>query len=109
MAKSSSSKNNKIQNYAAQWLHHTGLSNEDIAKELSLDIEKVNSMITSETSPEPSNTSKSRAKNLMITHTSGKKINSVAIMTQEASEVCDAARQSAPPAVNDRGIFRPKS
>jgi hypothetical protein len=46
----------------------------------------------------------------MITHTSSKKINSVAIMTKEASQIGDESKKAVPQTnIEDRkGIFRPK-
>lgn len=96
-----------IHEYAIRWLNHIGLSNTDISKQLNINLESINQLIESDTNG--AHTPTSKAKNLMITHTSGKKINSVAIMTQEASEVCDAAKKAAPTINNNKGIFRPKA
>jgi len=97
----------QLHEYAIRWLNHTGLSNTDISKQLNIDLESINRLIQLDT--DAAHTPKSKAKNLMITHTSGKKINSVAIMTQEASEICDAAKKAAPTVNNNKGIFRPKA
>ena len=105
------SKLNKIQKYAIQWLHSTGLDTDAIAKELNVSAEQVVSLIPKTqavtnptTAPIPS------AKDLMITHTSSKKINSVAIMTKEASQIGDESKKAVPQInIEDRkGIFRPK-
>jgi len=97
------SKISNIKKYAAQWLKHTGLSNEDIAKEI-----KISSSDISEIFAESENNTVLPNKNLMITHTAGKKVNSVAIMTKEASESVDAIRNSVPQSRDQKGIFRPK-
>lgn len=102
----------KATKYAVQWLNSTGLNNDDIAKELSITAKQVGSILDKpEDTVKPTDKSTTaQAKNLMITHTSGKKINSVAIMTKEASELGDAARTNAKPKSNKdvKGIFRPK-
>jgi hypothetical protein len=92
--------------YAALWLHNQGKSPQDIAKELSIQLNKVEEII-SET---PSQTSVApNSKNLMITHTAGKKANHVAIMTKEASELNDSKLKNMQGRNNNTGIFRPKS
>jgi hypothetical protein len=50
------------------------------------------------------------AKNLMITHTSGQKVNTVAIMTKDASSLGDKIKteSSSTSNRNDGAIFRPK-
>ncbi len=97
------SKISNVKKYAAQWLKHTGLSNEDIAKEI-----KVSSSDLMEIFQESDSNPARSNKNLMITHTAGKKVNSVAIMTKEASESVDAVRNSIVQSRDQKGIFRPK-
>jgi hypothetical protein len=103
---------NKTQKYAIQWLNSTGYASEAIAKELNLTVEQIESIIPKVDTPVADNKvqSISSAKDLMITHTSGKKINSVAIMTKEASEIVDTSNKNAPVINidNKKGIFRPK-
>lgn len=102
---------NKSQKYAIQWLHSTGLSVDGIATELNLNTDQVSSIVSQiEPKPQKIDTKSVSAKDLMITHTSGKKINSVAIMTKEASEVADEIKKKMPVIRNDdrKGIFRPK-
>lgn len=101
----------KAAKYAVHWLNSTGLSNEDIATELSITVKQVDSVLDKVVTEEPQDkTAESKAKNLMITHTSGKKVNTVAIMTKEASEMGDAARINTPQKLTRevKGIFRPK-
>lgn len=103
----------KAAKYAVQWLNSTGLSNEDIATELSITVKQVDSVldkIVANVEESQDKTIESKAKNLMITHTSGKKVNTVAIMTKEASEMGDAARINTPKKSTRevKGIFRPK-
>jgi orotate phosphoribosyltransferase-like protein len=105
------SKLNKTQKYAIQWLHSTGLDSDAIAKELNLTPQQVLPLIPKvEVVENSKTTSIASAKDLMITHTSGKKINSVAIMTKEASQIGDESKKSAPQInIEDKkGIFRPK-
>ncbi len=92
--------------YAALWLNNQGKSHEDIAKELSIPLNKLSEILpetTSATSVAPN------SKNLMITHTAGKKANHVAIMTKEASELNDSKLKNMQGRNNNTGIFRPKS
>lgn len=102
------SKITKTQKYAIQWLDSTGMNIQDISKELKITSDQVASILESSKQPAAIET---KSKNLMITHTSGKKINSVAIMTKEASEVSDDLKKNLPNAVANtktKGIFRPK-
>lgn len=102
---------NSSKKYAILWLNSQGKSDKDIATELSLNIDAV-SKITSEIKPvenQDKSVSPINSKNLMITHTAGKKTNTVAIMTKEASELNDAKAKKIPQRQIDRGIFRPKS
>jgi hypothetical protein len=53
---------------------------------------------------------KPNAKSLMITHTSGKKLNNVAIMTKDASAIADETRKQAESSQGrnqEKNIFRP--
>jgi len=103
----------KVQKYAIQWLNHSGKSVEEISKELDIKQSQINTIISSNTQSVPTNIAPqpAKTKDLMITHTSGKKINSVAIMTKEASEIADEVKKKTPTAKGrdaERGIFRPK-
>lgn len=92
----------KSEVYAIRWLSSQGKNIEQIAAELKLSDQQVKRTVekthvtsktknTVKTATEKTN---SKAKDLIITKTAGKNINSVAIMTKEASEVSDAHRQS---------------
>lgn len=96
--------------YATLWLYSQGKSSKDISEELGMSIESVDKIIE-EAPPKPNveNTVPINSKNLMITHTSGKKNNTVAIMTKEASELNDAKAKKIPERPITKGIFRPKS
>ena len=103
----------KVQKYAIYWLNHSGKSVEEISKELDIKHSQISTIITANSQPELTNVAiqPSKTKDLMITHTSGKKINSVAIMTKEASEIADEAKKKIPVTKgrdSERGIFRPK-
>lgn len=82
------SKVSKNNIYAIKHLVSQGLSSEQIAKELNLNLSNVESIIVSENliPKTPS------AKDLMINKTSVKKTNNVSIMTQEASMANDHNR-----------------
>lgn len=97
---------NNSKKYAIMWLNSQGKSNDDIAKELSVSIEAVSKIISEIPQPQ---TQPISSKNLMITHTAGKKNNTVAIMTKEASELNDAKSKNIQQKPISNGIFRPKS
>ena len=109
----------KKDTYAILWLNHTGLETEDIAKELSVSLQQVNSILEkNNTTNTQTNTIKTvqqpvgiNNKNLMITETSQKKNNTVAIMTQQASAANDEIhkKMSNKNSKNDGSIFRPKN
>ena len=108
---------NKTEKYAIQWLHSQGKSPAKIVTELGLSLEDVNATIE-KTNPGGTNNSiktktssaSSKSKNLMITQTSAKKTNNVAIMTKEASEYNDSVKRNAKPSNpnTQKAIFKPK-
>jgi len=106
------SKLSKSNQYAINWLVEQGMSLENIASELKINLDVINGHITKH-QPEKSKlkvkSSPVNAKDLMIRHTRDKKNNSVAIMTKEASEVGDESRKQInnnPRKIN-KNIFRP--
>lgn len=109
------SKITKLHKYSVHWLIHQGWDTKDISKELKLTTDQINKILDVKVEKTESQSSEivsqkiTPAKDLMITHTSGKKINSVAIMTKEASEIGDTNRNTSK--MSDKtlkGIFRPK-
>jgi hypothetical protein len=103
--------NNKItktQEYAIMWLKHLKHNNESIAKELKISKDNIDKLTLDKT--EESEITISNKSN-MITHTAGKKINSVAIMTQTASEKSDQTLKNMQSLdrPTQKGIFRPKA
>lgn len=108
----------KAQTYAIQWLHLKEKTPIEIADELSLTIKQVNGVLEKSSTKDNSSSIKtaksptSRSHNLMIRETSGKKTNSVAIMTGEASMANDSLKNQAPKshqqAKTEQYIFRPK-
>jgi plasmid maintenance system antidote protein VapI len=104
---------NKIQKYAVEHLLNNGKTGPEIAKELSLPKEEVEKFIekhskaTEETNIKTTS-AKVTSKDMMITQTQNKKINSVAIMTREAAEMNDEFKKSIRPKSSQDGIFRPK-
>lgn len=103
----SNGKITKTQEYAILWLNSQSHKYTDIAKELKISVKNIEKLfedikISGIDNP-PINT--------MITHTSGKKINSVAIMTQTASEIVDDNRKKHinTSRLSEKNIFRPKS
>jgi hypothetical protein len=101
---------NKTTIYAIKWLHSQGHTIEFIEQELSVSKKQIEShtieLVKTEETQAPIT-----SKNLMITHTSGKKTNNVAIMTGEASMLNDHVKKNQQPSVskNQTGIFRPKT
>ena len=96
--------------YAIQWLSSQGMSAADIASELKLSENQVNNHIaqTQQPTPNPA-TDLQNPKNLMITQTSGKGTNTVAIMTKQASELGDELKKQHTQPKSNTGIFRPRS
>jgi DNA-binding transcriptional regulator GbsR (MarR family) len=91
--------------YAINWLAQQNKTKEEIAEELKLSIDQVSKALekfnasnkdgaTIKTAHQPS----SKSKSLMINTTMGKKTNTVAIMTKEASEYNDATKNKEIPA-----------
>ena len=103
--------------YAIHWLSATKLSAEQIATELDLSTSQVTKFLSksSETTElatdTPIKTRPIKSSDLMIRHTNSKNINTVAIMTKEASQINDASRKNINEGVkkyNSDCIFRPK-
>lgn len=86
-------KKNKTQEYAILWLHSIKKNNADIAEELGIGVEKVEAVIRVNSEPKAAKSNRSKSQSLMITETSNKKNNSVAIMTQEASSLNDEMKK----------------
>jgi len=114
------SKLTKSNEYAIQWLHQQGTSVEDIAADLELPLTQIKRYVktklppvepkveTQAESPPEVPQVKKTSKDFMITKTSAKGNNSVAIMTKEASEMNDEARRKYTANKNNKtGIFRP--
>lgn len=103
--------------YAISWLTHSGKTPIEIADELKLTEKQVTSFLEKHyknndnklaTKSEP--VKKKSSKDLMIRHTRDKKINSVSIMTREASEVNDSMRPSLNKSVKNQDcIFNPNN
>lgn len=107
----------KTQQYAVLWLNSTNVDIQSIAKELGMEIKQVQRILEKSQNTNQSNNSINTAsqpvtrptsKDLMIRHTSGKRNNSVAIMTKEASEINDQAKKQNQTHPNThKNIFRP--
>lgn len=98
----------KVNTYAILWLNQSGHSVEQIVEELGVTDKQVTKVL--EDNPAKQSSVVPNAKNLMITHTSGKKLNNVAIMTKDASAMADEARNQAPSSTGrnqEKNIFRP--
>lgn len=101
----------KVNTYAILWLDHAGYTTDQIIEEIGVTEKQVASVLDVKRTT-PTTTPKHNPKNLMITHTSGKKLNNVAIMTKDASAMADDARKNAPTSVGrnqEKNIFRPNN
>lgn len=101
----------KVNKYAILWLNYSGFSIEQIVSELKVTEQQVSTLIETQAEQEPTKVlPKSNPKNLMITHTSGKRLNNVAIMTKDASAMADETRKHSINSTGrnqDKNIFRP--
>lgn len=101
----------KVNKYAILWLNHSGFSIDQIVSELKVTEQQVSTLIETQLDQEPPKAlPKSNPKNLMITHTSGKRLNNVAIMTKDASAMADETRKNNSNSTGrnqDKNIFRP--
>jgi len=98
----------KTKEYAIRWLLSQQHTTASIAKEVDLPettIQPLVDQIISENPPK-----KITSPDLMIRHTSSKGLNSVSIMTREASEMNDATKKSQTIKGRDlnKSIYRPK-
>jgi len=91
---------NKNQEYAILWLHSQNTKPSEIADELNISIDKVESAIRINTEPVKTKKS-SKSKDLMISQTSSKGSKSVAIMTGEASALNDELKKKQNTKVKD--------
>jgi len=81
----------KVNKYAILWLNHNGEDIDKISSELGVSEKQISEVL--ETTDKADPVPKPNPKNLMITHTSGKKLNNVAIMTKDASAIADETRK----------------
>lgn len=104
----SKSKINKTKEYAIRYLSSVlKKSPQDIAKELKINLDDVNTVINTKTTKSKTDLTK----DLMIRQTSVKKSNSVSIMTEGASQLSDEFNKNLnnrPPRL-EKHIFRPKN
>jgi ribosome-binding protein aMBF1 (putative translation factor) len=95
MAKKITKKITKETEYAIKYLSNTmQMSNKDISNELGISVSSVNKIIEAE--PKPKSNTKSKSHDLMIRHTSAKKMNNVSIMTEAASQYNDEIKSQRP-------------
>lgn len=106
----------KTQIYAIHWLNSQNKDVDFIANDLSITNKQVSNVLNKSSSTATSSNDDGavvnniNAKNLMITHTSGQKVNTVAIMTKDASSLGDKIKAESITTKNrnDNAIFRPK-
>jgi predicted transcriptional regulator len=107
---------NKTLGYAISWLATNGKSSADIATELDLTEKQIDNYLEKNSTnisdkKLPIKTRPVKSADLMIKHTRDKGINSVSIMTKEASSMNDDFKKKASSAFSKRHedcIFRPK-
>lgn len=103
----------KVQIYAIEWLNHIGYTAEQISEDINIPHKQIDKILLSKTtettSIETSRKNTESKKNMLITHTAGKKMNTVAIMTKEASAMSDEDKQKTIGHSRDtsKNIFRP--
>jgi transcriptional antiterminator len=103
----------KLHKYSIAHLHNQKMEPEAIAKEVGLSLRQVKNEI-SKIQPKASEiigeSKTDKTKNLMIRQTSGKKINSVSIMTEAAAQLSDEFIKTIPAhnKSQDSYIFRPR-
>jgi hypothetical protein len=98
----------KIKEYAIRWLFSQQHTAESIAQEIDASETSVQSVIDQLIAENPPK--QITSPDLMIRHTSSKGLNSVSIMTREASEMNDSTKkaQAAKGRDLDKSIYRPK-
>jgi len=102
----------KTNSYAILWLNHIGKSVEEIVDELGVTAKQIKDTLPQDTNNDSQQALAPVAKNLMITHTAGKKLNNVAIMTKDASSLVDEERKKnhfSSGRDSDKNIFRPNN
>ena len=93
---------NKNQEYAILWLHSQNTKPSEIADELNIPIDKVESAIRINSEPVQTTKKKnSKSRDLMINKTSNKGTKRVAIMTGEASALNDDLKKKQRSAIKD--------
>lgn len=109
------SKITNTKKYAILWLDSQGKNSKEISSELKISLDDISTVLLSYKNQNTENkndvVSRIKTGDLMITHTAGKKVNNVAIMTKEASEHSDANKNNVPPKGREfnNSIYRPKS
>lgn len=104
----------KTQIYATHWLNHIGFTVEQISDEIGVSKKQIETTLSANTEDQITNEQQSGTnitpKHMLITHTSGKKLNTVAIMTKEASSISDEVNKKSTAHLgrdNTKNIFRP--
>jgi hypothetical protein len=105
-----------VEIYAINWLNSKNISPEEIAQELKIKVDQVVKVLekngvskkteTEDSIKTASGPAVSKSKNLMITKTSAKNNNTVAIMTKEASEYNDSIRHKSENPRTKNSIFK---
>lgn len=89
----------KINKYAILWLKSQGMNTEDIQKELGISAKQIDSVVIPNNTPITESSGRKTSKDFMI-HETANKVNSVAIMTKEASSMNDDFKKANKPIIN---------
>ena len=96
----------KINKYAILWLKSQGKTSDEIHKELDIPIKQIETVEAENTPKNPittESTSRKTSKDFMI-HETANKVNSVAIMTKEASSMNDDFKKANKPNNTNRNL-----
>jgi hypothetical protein len=86
----------KVNKYAILWLKSQGLSDEIIKKELGVTIKQIESIEAPQQNTQTESNDRKTSKDFMI-HETANRVNSVAIMTKEASSMNDDFKKTNKP------------
>ena len=86
----------KINRYAILWLKSQGMATEDISKEIGLSTKQIESVEVPNKETITESISRKTSKDFMI-HETANRVNSVAIMTKEASSMNDDFKKTNKP------------
>jgi len=87
----------KVNKYAILWLKSQNKSNEDIQKELDVTVKQIESVEPAQTESQSENSNTRKTSKDFMIHETANRVNSVAIMTKEASSMNDDFKKTNKP------------